>query len=811
LLFDTKLEGRRLRRNYFEFDLVLDLFQEIDGIDFSFFDEPLATISFIDEVNKFFFQEEEASPRLRRANEIHLQVVDLIRRRESYATSIQQADQYFQGQSYQLARDAYAQARDFLPDESYPKTRIEEIDQILAQRNELDRQYNNLITDADREFTAGMLRESREKYSLASELKPAQEYPKQRISEIDRTLAQEQERHMQYNRLIRLGDESFNAQNYEAARPHYESAVTMRPAESYPADRVREIDRILSMAARLEREYNTHISRADSEFAQGRLEQSKQSYLSALEVKPSESYPRSRVEEIDRLVAERLLRDRQQAEQLAAEQRMVEERKAEEQRLEQERLAEERRQGQLRLAEQQRIERERIEEQQRIEAQRIEEERIVAEQRRAEEERLAREQERLAEERRQEQLLLAEQQRIEREGMEEQRRLEAERLERERIAAERIRLEQQRLEEEQRLEQERLAEERRLEQLRVAEQQRIQRERDEQQRLEQIRIAEVQRIERENIEQQRQEEEMRIAAQRQAEQGALDSKYNEAIQTADRAFASRVYSRAAEMYRQALSLKPQEQYPRTRLAETNRIIDQLNRESQSYTSILETADAQFNQRLYTEARVSYTRASEMRPAEQLPRQRIAEIDRLLAEELSENVRYQNAVRDGDRLFGQRQFFGSRDAYQLALSFRPDDTHSISRIIEINNLIAQSEEMAAFYARGHMDVSNVREMIRNNAEKRYYFVPFEQRRTGSYLIVNAENTSGRSISLFINYGKDIQRSGGFSVTVGSQSGVSELRINISDQVRWISEDNNWISITPVGGEVDLQSIKVHFGR
>jgi tetratricopeptide (TPR) repeat protein len=305
LLFDTKLEGRRLRRNYFEFDLVIDLFQEIDGIDFSFFEEPLATIGFIDEVNKFFFREADASPRLRRANEIHLQVVDLIRRRESYATSIQQADQYFQGQSYQLARDAYAQASGFLPEETYPKTRIEEIDQILAQRNELDRQYNNLITEADREFTAGMLRESREKYLHASEMKPAQEYPRQRISEIDRTLAQDQERQMQYNRLIRLADESFAAQNYEAARPHYESAVTIRPAESYPAERIREIDRILATCTRIEREYNTHISRGDSEFAQGRLEQSKQSYLSALEVKPSETYPRNRIEEIDRLVAER--------------------------------------------------------------------------------------------------------------------------------------------------------------------------------------------------------------------------------------------------------------------------------------------------------------------------------------------------------------------------------------------------------------------------------------------------------------------------------------------------------------------------
>ena len=877
LQFDTRLEGMRVQSRYFEFDMLVDLFPSVEGIDFTFFNEPLATISYKEDIRRFFFREMEAAPRLRRAHEIHLQVIDLIRRRELYATTIQNADRYFNMRNWDLARGAYQQARGILPDETYPVQQLAEIERLVAQNQDIEGQYNNLIASGDRDFALGLLNEARTSYVSASQLRPDQQYPRQRITEIDQRLAREQELTLQYNRLIQLANTDFTAGNFSSALTHYQNASNLRPNETFPRDRIREINAMLANTARIEQEYNNFIARGDAEFSARRLETSKEFYLRALEVKPSETYPRQRIEEIDRLLAERQLRERQQAEQLAAnqqleqqqaaeQQRLAQERAAEQQRLEQQRADEQRRleaerlereraaaeqqrlaqertaaeqqrlaqeraaeaarQQQLRLAEQQHLEQQRADEQRRLEAERLERERVAAEQ-----QRLA--QERAAEATRQEQLRLAEAQRLEQQRADEQRRLEAERLERERVAAEQQRLaqeraaeatrqEQLRLAEAQRLEQQRADEQRRLEAERLereraaAEQQRLAQERaaeaarQEQQRLELARQAEAQRIANEASERQRREEEQRLASQRQAEQQALDTRYNEIITAADRAFASRVYARAIEMYREAIALKPQEQYPRTRLAEATRILDQMNVDALSYDRLIETANSQFGQRQFAEARTNYTRASEMRPNETFPRQRIAEIDRLMAGELDENVRFTNAVRDGDRLFVQRQFFAARDAYQLALVFRPDDVRSINRIIEINSILAASQEMEAFYARGHMEVSNVREIVKNNVEKRFHFVPFDRRRTGSHLSVTAVNGTGNNLRLFINYGKDNQRSGGFSVSIGSQTGAADLRINISDQMRWITEENNWISITPVGGDIDIHSIKIHFG-
>ena len=308
LQFDTRLEGMRVRSRYFEFDMLVDLFPWVDGIDFSFFDEPLATISYKEDINRFFFREMEAAPRLRRANEIHLQVVDLLRRRDLYAITIQNADRYFNMRNWPLAMGAYQQARGIFPDEPYPVQRLEEIERLMAQNQDVEAQYNNLIARGGRDFASGLLSEARNSFTSASQLRPDQQYPRQRIAEIDQRLAREQELFLQYNRHIQLANNDFNAGNYTSALTHYENAANIRPNETFPQERIREITAMLANAARIQQEYDNHIARGDAEFTARRLESSKEFYLMALEVKPRETYPRQRIEEIDRLLAERQLR-----------------------------------------------------------------------------------------------------------------------------------------------------------------------------------------------------------------------------------------------------------------------------------------------------------------------------------------------------------------------------------------------------------------------------------------------------------------------------------------------------------------------
>ncbi len=178
---------------------------------------------------------------------------------------------------------------------------------------------------------------------------------------------------------------------------------------------------------------------------------------------------------------------------------------------------------------------------------------------------------------------------------------------------------------------------------------------------------------------------------------------------------------------------------------------------------------------------------------------------------SNSFEYEQAVKEADKYFAQKHYYQSRDAYQLALSYHPDDQHSEQRIREINSIFAKSKEMDDFYKQGYFDVSNVREKIVNNGEKKYFFVPFDKRRTGSYLLMKADNVEGKPLRLYVNYGNDNTKNGGFSIVLDPKKGVSDVMIDISSQNRWITENNNWVSIYPLGGEIDVHKIKVFFGE
>ena len=97
--------------------------------------------------------------------------------------------------------------------------------------------------------------EAKVKYSEASAIKPDQEFPKEKINEIDERLAElaakQEEIRLQneknaeteanYNAAIKEADELFNAENFEGAKPKYEAAIAIKD-EQYPKDKIKEID-----------------------------------------------------------------------------------------------------------------------------------------------------------------------------------------------------------------------------------------------------------------------------------------------------------------------------------------------------------------------------------------------------------------------------------------------------------------------------------------------------------------------------------------------------------------------------------------
>ena len=146
------------------------------------------------------------------------------------------------------------------PEESYPQERITEIGNILAQLSAAQKAYEEAIAKADREFNREGWDAATAAYNEAKQAKSDETYPDEQLAKIDsivttrarlaeeaaaaeaaRLAAIQAEKDKNYADAIARADNLFNDKNYENSRNEYRAALEIKPEESYPQERIREI------------------------------------------------------------------------------------------------------------------------------------------------------------------------------------------------------------------------------------------------------------------------------------------------------------------------------------------------------------------------------------------------------------------------------------------------------------------------------------------------------------------------------------------------------------------------------------------
>ena len=116
-------------------------------------------------------------------------------------------------------------------------------------------EYKKNITEADGFFENSEYDDALKSYTAAANLKPEEEYPKEKISEINVIIAQaeesariEAEIKAEENYIVEIdeGDDFYNNGEYERAIESYLQALSFKPDESYPAERINEIEQFLT-------------------------------------------------------------------------------------------------------------------------------------------------------------------------------------------------------------------------------------------------------------------------------------------------------------------------------------------------------------------------------------------------------------------------------------------------------------------------------------------------------------------------------------------------------------------------------------
>jgi tetratricopeptide (TPR) repeat protein len=226
---------------------------------------------------------------------------------ENYANAIASGDEAFGNQSYEEALGFFNQALTLKPDEFYPSEKVKEINALLeeiARKEELERSYNDFIAQADGSFESELFEQALESYTRASELKPDEEYPKEKISEVNEILnrlAEEAEIQRQYDEAISFADKHLEAQDYDNALLEYKKANSIKPSEQYPIDQISSIEKTIAEAERIRKlnaDYSAAIEEADGYYSNNEFQSALVAYQQALNLKPEEPYPQQRIDNI---------------------------------------------------------------------------------------------------------------------------------------------------------------------------------------------------------------------------------------------------------------------------------------------------------------------------------------------------------------------------------------------------------------------------------------------------------------------------------------------------------------------------------
>jgi len=266
-----------------------------------------------------------AEERARAAEEARLRVEQETRDRE-YNQAIIRADRHYGNKAYNEAIAEYNNALKAKPGVQYPRDKIIEIEGILEKLAEAQEQYEKIIADADKSFNREDYTAARELYNSTKEIKPDENYPGQMIDRIDsiknaiaRAKAAEQEAtDRAYNQAITRADKCFILENYEGAVEAYQEASDIKPNEPYPKQRLNEVKEILAELAKTEQDYKNAVEKADKAFERKEYEEAKDGYNLALTFKPEESYPKGQLVRISEILGQLAREEERQMNYLSA-------------------------------------------------------------------------------------------------------------------------------------------------------------------------------------------------------------------------------------------------------------------------------------------------------------------------------------------------------------------------------------------------------------------------------------------------------------------------------------------------------------
>ena len=717
---------------------------------------------------------------------------------KQYLAAITAGDKLLAAKSYAEAKAQYNVALALKPGEVYPAGKITEIDKTLAElakQKALDDEYGAALASGETLFKAKSYEQARAGYQKATVLKPEESLPKRRIASIDSIARSESDKQLaelarlkkldeDYKAAVKQGDSLLAAKQYAEAKIAFTQASTLKPSEIYSKEKLALINTAQADLAKrqalekerlekqqaLDKQYQDAVTEADKLLTGHSLGGAKAKYTAALTIKPAEAYPKAKIAEIDKIVTDSVQKQKALDQQYAGFLRNADQ------------LLLSKTYSQAKSEYAKASELKPSEEYPKIKIGEIEKALADLAARKTRDSAYA--------------VVIA----------------NADKL----LAA------------------------KSFEQAKAEYQKAFEYKADD--LYLKTKITEIDKT-------------VADIAQQKA---TIESRFKASVARADQLLASKSYELAKTEYTAALGIKAGEQYPQDKIKEINTILAELKAKEEAYKASVAKADQMLLEKKWEEARTEYENALTIKPGEQYAKNKVEEINKKLMELQGRKKTFDDLVLKGDNSLGGKDYGKAREFFQQATGLFPEEAYPRERLKRVNLVIDSIyrankgkydiaiAEADKFYngfefdraidaytnasvllpmesypqemiARIHRtisenaisDVMNSAVTIRSNEEKRFPFTPVNiASRKDNFIYIKLRNLSGKPFSVLLRYGKDKQPSGGVVIRNLSIDGkVNERLISVREQDVWYRVDNDYISLYPQGGDIEVTFIQV----
>ncbi len=281
--------------------------------------------------------------------------------------------------------------------------------------------------------------------------------------------------------------------------------------------------------------------------------------------------------------------------------------------------------------------------------------------------------------------------------------------------------------------------------------------------------------------------------------------YDDAVAKGDILYEDGSFELARVEFEKARSLRNDEEYPRKRLSDIEKALVRLAAESEKrYNESIVAADNYFQQGNYNDAVIKYQVANSIKPNEKYPQQKIAECNGYIAENLKRlSEEYAIAIADADKLYASKIYDKAIVAYRKAGNTKPDETYPGEMIDKISRYIIENSIV---------DVIKTSDTVSSGTTEKYEFEPIKINvRKSNYIFLKARNLSGKPVKIIFSYGSDTGKNGGFVVQIIEDEFFNDYIVRVGNQYKWFAEDNNWLTIYPENGDIEITMLRISKGN